>query len=54
LALVAFNYRWSPKAKNPAYIEDAAEAVAWTFRNGTKQKEKEKTILFHGFILFHS
>ena len=32
-AVVAVNYRLSPKAKNPAYIEDAAEAVAWTFRN---------------------
>jgi len=33
IAVVAPNYRLSPKAKNPAYIEDAAEAVAWVFRN---------------------
>ena len=32
-AVVAVNYRLSPKAKNPAYIEDAAEAVAWVFKN---------------------
>ena len=30
LAIVAPNYRLSPKAKNPAYTEDAAAAVAWT------------------------
>ncbi len=33
LAIVAVNYRLSPKATCPAYIEDAAAAVAWTFRN---------------------
>lgn len=33
IAVVAPNYRLSPKAKNPAYIEDAAEAVAWVFEN---------------------
>lgn len=32
-AVIAVNYRLSPRATNPAYIEDAAEAVAWTFRN---------------------
>ncbi|WP_106830974.1 alpha/beta hydrolase [Parabacteroides pacaensis] len=32
-AIVAPNYRLSPKAKNPAYIEDAAEAVAWTIKH---------------------
>ena len=32
-AVVAVNYRLSPKAKNPAYIEDAAAAVAWTFNH---------------------
>ena len=32
-AVVAVNYRLSPRAKNPAYIEDAAEAVAWVFRH---------------------
>ena len=42
-AVVAVNYRLSPKAKNPAYIEDAAAAVAWTFNHieeygGSKDK----------------
>ena len=32
-AVVAVNYRLSPRATNPAYIEDAAEAVAWVFRH---------------------
>ncbi|MDR2953729.1 MAG: alpha/beta hydrolase fold domain-containing protein [Prevotella sp.] len=31
--VVSANYRLSPKAKNPAYIEDAAEATAWVFKN---------------------
>ncbi|MDR2273817.1 MAG: alpha/beta hydrolase [Sphingobacterium sp.] len=31
VAVVAVNYRLSPKVKAPSYIEDAAEAVAWTF-----------------------
>ena len=30
LAVVVPNYRLSPRAKYPAYIEDAAAAVAWT------------------------
>jgi len=33
LAIVAVNYRLFPKVKNPAYIDDAAAAVAWTFHN---------------------
>lgn len=33
IAVVAVNYRLSPKVKNPVYIEDAAAAVAWTFNN---------------------
>lgn len=33
IAVVSANYRLSPKAKNPAYIEDAAEAIAWVFKN---------------------
>lgn len=33
IAIVAVNYRLSPTAKCPAYIRDAAKAVAWTFRN---------------------
>jgi len=33
IAVVAVNYRLSPKATNPSYILDAAEAVAWVFNN---------------------
>lgn len=33
IAVVAVNYRLSPEASNPAYIVDAAEATAWTFKN---------------------
>lgn len=32
-AVVAVNYRLSPRAQNPAYTEDAAEAVAWVFEH---------------------
>ena len=32
-AVVAVNYRLSSRVKSPAYIDDAAAAVAWTFRN---------------------
>ena len=33
VAIVAVNYRLYPKIKAPIYIEDAAAAVAWTFKN---------------------
>ncbi|MCA9018230.1 MAG: alpha/beta hydrolase, partial [Planctomycetaceae bacterium] len=33
IAIVAVNYRLYPKAKKPAYLEDAAAAVAWTFQH---------------------
>ncbi len=36
ITVVAVDYRLSPKAKAPAYIEDAAAAVAWTFKNITR------------------
>jgi len=32
-AVVAVNYRLFPKVKCPIYIEDAAAAVAWAFKN---------------------
>ncbi len=32
-AVIGVGYRFSPKAKAPAYIEDAAAAVAWAFRH---------------------
>lgn len=33
VAVVVPNYRLSPEAKYPAYLEDAAAAVAWTLRH---------------------
>jgi acetyl esterase/lipase len=33
IAVVAVNYRLSPRVSCPAYIEDAAAAVAWVFKN---------------------
>jgi acetyl esterase/lipase len=33
IAVVAVNYRLYPKVSCPGYLEDAAAAVAWTFRN---------------------
>ena len=33
VGVVAVNYRLSPQVKSPAYVEDAAAAVAWTLRN---------------------
>ncbi len=33
IAVVAANYRLSPRVGAPAYIEDAAAAVAWAFEN---------------------
>ena len=33
IAVVAVNYRLNPKVKCPAYIEDAAAAVAWVFHH---------------------
>ena len=33
IAVAAVNYRLSPEAKSPAYIQDAAAAVAWAFKH---------------------
>ncbi len=33
IAVVAVNYRLSPRVSCPAYIQDAAAAVAWVFKN---------------------
>lgn len=33
IAVVSVNYRLSPKAKYPAYVDDAAAAFAWTYKN---------------------
>tara|TARA_X000001036_G_scaffold416061_1_gene432725 strand:+ start:1766 stop:2620 length:855 start_codon:yes stop_codon:yes gene_type:complete len=33
IAVVAVNYRLYPKVKSPTFIDDAAAAVAWVFKN---------------------
>lgn len=33
IAVIGVNYRLYPKVKTPVFIEDAAAAVAWTFKN---------------------
>ena len=48
IAVVAVNYRLSPKVKSPAYIEDAAAAVAWTFRNIERFGGDAKRIFISG------
>ncbi len=35
IAVVAVNYRLSPGVKSPVFIEDAAAAIAWTFKHIT-------------------
>ncbi|MGE5393625.1 MAG: alpha/beta hydrolase [Candidatus Saccharibacteria bacterium] len=33
IAVIAVNYRLDPKVKAPSYIEDAAAAISWAFKN---------------------
>jgi len=47
-AVVTVNYRLSPRATNPAYIEDAAEAVAWVFKNIEKYGGRRDHIFVSG------
>lgn len=47
-AVVAVNYRLSPKATNPAYTVDAAEAVAWTFNQIEKYGGNRDKIYISG------
>lgn len=48
LAIVAVNYRLSPKVKSPAYIDDAAAAVAWVFKNISEYGGDPKKIVVSG------
>nr|WP_319510506.1 alpha/beta hydrolase [uncultured Draconibacterium sp.] len=48
IAVVAVNYRLSPKVKCPVYIEDAAAAVAWTFQNIEKYGGSKDKIVVSG------
>jgi len=47
-AIIGVEYRLSPKAKAPSYIEDAAAAVAWTFKNIGKYGGNNKLIFLSG------
>ncbi len=48
LGVVAVNYRLSPKVKSPAYVEDAAAAVAWTFRHIEEYGGSRESIFVSG------
>jgi len=48
VAVVTVNYRLSPKATNPAYIEDAAESIAWVFNNIAKYGGSTQDIYISG------
>lgn len=47
-AVIGVNYRHSPKAKAPAYIDDAAAAVAWAFKTISKYGGNDKLIFISG------
>ena len=48
VAVVAVNYRLHPKVKSPAYIEDAAAAVAWTLNNIESYGGSRKKVFVSG------
>jgi acetyl esterase/lipase len=48
IAVIAVNYRLYPKVKCPAYIEDAAAAIAWVFRNIESYGGSTKKIIVSG------
>ncbi|MEI6555154.1 MAG: alpha/beta hydrolase [Paludibacter sp.] len=47
-AVVSIDYRLHPKVNCPVYIEDAAAAVAWTFRNVVKYGGDSTKIFLSG------
>ena len=48
VAIAAVSYRLHPKVKAPAYIEDAAAAIAWVFQNIEKYGGSPKRIFVSG------
>ena len=48
IAVVAVNYRLSPKVKSPAFIDDAAASMAWVFKNIRKYGGDPKKIIVSG------
>ena len=48
VAVVAVNYRLHPNVKSPAYIEDAAAAVAWVIKNIAKYGGSPRRLFVSG------
>lgn len=48
VAVIGVGYRLSPKAKAPAYLEDAAAAVAWAFKHIATYGGSNKLIFVSG------
>lgn len=48
VAVIGVNYRLSPKVTAPKYIEDAAAATAWVFKNIKKYGGREDLIFISG------
>jgi len=48
IAVVTVSYRFSPEVEHPVYIEDAAAAIAWTFKNISKYGGDPDKILLSG------
>lgn len=48
VAVIGVGYRFSPKVKAPAYIEDAAAAVAWAFKHIEAYGGNKKLIFVSG------
>lgn len=48
VAVVTVNYRMHPKVKHPVYIEDAAAAVSWTFKNIERYNGNPEKIFITG------
>lgn len=48
ICIIGINYRLSPKVQAPAYIEDAAAAIAWVFNNIEKYGGDSTKIFISG------
>ena len=48
VAVIAANYRLSPEVESPVYLEDAAAAVAWAFRNVERLGGSRESIFVSG------
>lgn len=48
IAVIGVNYRLSPKVNAPEYIEDAAAATAWVFKNIKNYGGKENLVFISG------